>query len=1052
MRKILQKALLIALLIIGNCTVFAQGGPGVTIKGTVSDEKGVTLPGANVTVKDTKTVSVTDIDGKYSIVVSPSDKTLVFSFIGMETLEVPVKGKTVINVTLKASITNLSDVIVVGYGTQKKSDVNGSISSVTAKDIENIPQVSIDQLLQGKASGVTITQNSGAPGSQTSVHIRGITSLSLSNEPLYVIDGVPISGDANNKATSGRSVALAPNNGENGVSPLSSINPNDIESIEVLKDASATAIYGSQGSNGVILITTKRGKNGTARISYDGYYGIQQQGRFLPMMSLPQYATLQNALADNINVSRRGEFANPSLLGPGVNWQDQIFRTAGQQSHQLSVSGGKEGTDYYISAGYLKQDGTIIGNNFDRYNFRTNVNTQVKSWFNFGGSLSGMRSIQNASISNNGGITYLALLSAPDQAVYNADGSFAGPTADQRTNGAQINPVARALDITNNLTRSNINGGMYAVISFTKDLSLRSEVNGDFNFGMNRVFQPTYNYGAYSNPTATLQEYSSNSTYWAWKEYFTYSHAFKKHRIDATLGHEVSLSSWGGTTAGVSNFLSNSLQTLNLGDIKTATLDEYKDAASQESEFGRATYTYNNKYSVTGTVRIDRSSKFAQGHQTGTFPSVAVSWRLSEEAFMANIKNWADNVKLRVSYGQVGNQGVPNYLFGSALNSLATGLGTGFTIDKIPNPNLTWETAIKKDIGIDFTLFKGRIDATFDYYDNTSKNFLFQAALPAFLLGQTAEYSGTGVISPPYVNGGQLSNKGYDFNITSHNIVAKDFTWNTSVVFGQYKNNVESLANGVPFINQNITVSFLNLPVTRTQVGYPVGEFYGYQVKGLFKTDAQLRAAPVQFGRPIQNSSAGTWLGDIQYVDNNHDGKIDASDQVPLGSANPKFTYGITNTFSFKGFDLSIFLNGSYGAKIFNALNYQISSLSGLYQNQLASVASFWSPTNPTSDIPAPRGGDNPNLLNSDRFIESGSFLRIQNATLGYNIPSNLVRRAKLQRLKVYVGGQNLYTFTNYKGLDPEVGAINQNVFLSGIDIGRYPIPRVITFGLNAQF
>jgi TonB-linked SusC/RagA family outer membrane protein len=1045
MRKFLQKALLLALLIACNCAVYAQDRPGGLVKGTAVDEKGVTLPGVTITVKDTKVVTSTDINGNYTINVPAGGKALVFTFIGMTPVEVTIGKQTVVNVTLKSSVTALSDVIVVGYGTQKKSDVNGSIASVTAKDIEDIPQVSIDQLLQGKASGVTVTQNSGAPGSQTSVHIRGITSLSLSNEPLYVIDGVPISGDANNKATSGRSVALAPNNGENGVSPLSSINPNDIESIEILKDASASAIYGSRASNGVILITTKRGKNGTARINYDGYYGIQQQGRFLPMMNLQQYAVLQNALADNINVPRRGEFANPSLLGPGTDWQSQIFRNAGQQNHQLSVSGGKEGTDYYISGAYLDQDGTIIGNNFSRYSFRTNVNTQVKSWFKLGSILSGSRSLQKASISNNGGITYLALLNAPDQVVYNQDGSFAGPTAAQITNGAQINPVARALDITNNLTRNNINGSLYADINFFKDLSLHSEVSGDFNFGNNTVFQPTYAYGGYINPTASLQEYSSNSVYWAWREYFTYNHTFAtKHSITATLGHEVSVASWGGTTATVSKFLSNNLQTLNLGDAKTATVDEYKDASSQESEFARAIYTYNNKYSITGTIRADRSSKFAPGHQTGYFPSVAVSWRLSDEPFMVGIKKFADNIKIRVGYGQVGNQSVPNYLFGSALNSLATGLGTGFTIDKIPNPNLTWETAIQTDAGIDFSLFNGRVDATFDYYDKTSKNFLFQAALPAFLLGQTAEYSSTGVISPPYVNGGQLSNKGYDFNFTTHNIVNKSFTWNTSVVFGHYQNNVVSLASGVPFVNANVTVSFLNLPVTRTQVGY--------QVKGIFKTDAQLRAAPPQFGRPVQNSSAGTWLGDIQFVDQNHDGKIDESDQVPLGDPNPKFTYGITNSFTFKQFDLSFFLNGSYGAKIFNVLNYQIGSLSALYQNQLASVANFWSPTNTNSDIPAPRGGDNPNLKPSDRFIESGSFLRIQNVTLGYRVPANIIKRAKLTGLKVYVGGQNLYTFTPYKGLDPEIGSTNQNVFLTGIDLGRYPIARTITFGLNAQF
>lgn len=1039
--------------VIQKKTALGFSAQEIIVTGVVSDDKGVTLPGVTVVVKGTKTAVITDVNGKYSILVPANGKTLVYTFVGMQSTEVVINGRQVIDVVLKLASTELGDVVVIGYGTQKKGDINGSIASVSAKDIENIPQVSIDQLLQGKASGLTITQNSGAPGSETSVHIRGVTSLTLSNEPLYVIDGVAMSGDATNKTTSGRSVALSPNNGESGVSPLALINPNDIESIEVLKDASASAIYGSRASNGVILITTKRGKNGTARINYDGYYGLQQQGRFLPLMNLQQYAVLQNALADNLGVPRRGDFVNPSLLGPGTDWQKAIFRTAAQQSHVLSVSGGKDGNDYYISGGYLSQNGTIIGNTFDRYSFRTNVNSQVKPWFKLGATVTGSRAISDAAISNNQGITYLALLSSPDQAVYNADGSYSGPTADQITNGAQINPVARANDITNNLVRNNLNGSAYNDLRFFKDLNLHSEVNGDFNFSNTRVFQPTYTYGGYSNPTATLQEYSANSTYWSWKEYFTYNHNWnKKHDFQATLGHEVSKSSWGGNTTGVQNFLSNDLQTINLGDAKTITASEYKDASTTESAFARAIYTYNNKYSITGTFRADKSSKFAPGHQTGYFPAAAVSWRLSEENFMESVKKVANNIKIRLGYGQVGNQSVPNYLYGSALNPFATGLGTGFAIDKIPNADLTWETSIQTDAGIDFSLFNGRIDATFDYYDKSSKKFILQTNLPAFLVGQSADYSSTGVIGSPYANAGQLSNKGFDFNLTTHNIVSKSFTWNTSVVFSHYDNKVISLANSVPFINANVTVSFLNLPVTRTQVGLPVGEFYGYQVKGLFKTDAQLRSAPIQFGRPIGNTSGGTWLGDVQYVDVNHDGKIDEADQGPIGNPNPKFTYGITNTFAFKGFDLSIFLNGSYGAQIFNVLNYQIAGLSARYQNQLASVANFWSAANPTSDIPAPRSGDNPNLKNSDRFVESGSFLRIQNVTLGYNLPEPLAKKLQLSRIHIYVGGQNLYTFTPYKGLDPEVGSTNQNVFLTNIDLGRYPIPRNLTFGINAQF
>ncbi|MDN3580722.1 SusC/RagA family TonB-linked outer membrane protein [Mucilaginibacter flavus] len=1052
MAKYLRIVLLFMSLFI-SAAVSAQN-QGTPIKGTVTDEKGITLPGVSILVKGTNRSTVSDVNGNYSIAMPAGGKILVFSFIGMQTKEIVVGDRQVINLSLQSTATALSDVVVIGYGTQKRQDVNGAISSVTAKDIADIPQVSVDQLLQGKASGVTITQNAGGPGSSTSVHIRGITSLSLSNEPLYVIDGVAISGDATNQSTSGRSQGIAANNGENAPSPLTFLNPADIESIDVLKDASATAIYGSRGSNGVIIITTKRGKSGSMKIGYTGDYGFQQQGKFLPMMNLKQYAALENALADNSGQNRRGEFANPDLLPEGTNWQKAIFRTAPTQSHQLSFSGAKDGNDYYISAGYVKQKGTVLGNDFDRYTIRANVNSQVKEWFRVGTNLSAARSFQNTSLSNNTGIIYTALLSAPDQAIYNADGSFAGPQAGQI--GAQINPVAQALSITNNLARDNFNGSLYADLRFFKDLTLHSEVGGDVNYTAANFFTPTYNYGPlYTNPTATLQEYYTNSTYWGWKEYLTYNHTFaKKHNLTVLAAHELINSVYHSNSAGVNGFLSNDLPALGLGTASTATIDEYiGNNDILESAFARAIYTFDNKYSLTATYRADRSSKFAQGHQTGYFPSFAVSWRLSDEAFMASVKQVADNIKIRASYGETGNQNIPAYRYGSALNSVKTGLGTGFAIDKVPNPNLTWETALQFDAGVDFSLFGNRVDGSFDYFDKSAKNFLFQASLPAFLLGQTAEYSGTGVISAPFENGGKLSAKGFEFSLTSKNIVSGSFKWNTTVIFSHYTNKVISLYNGTPYISANVTTSFLNLPVTRTQPGTAVGEFYGYKAIGIFKTDAQLRNAPPQFApRPVSNSSGGTWLGDVQYEDVNHDGKIDINDQTDLGNPNPKFTYGITNTFNYKGFDMSIFLNGSYGAKIFNVLNYQIASLGSLYQNQLASVANFWTPANPTSNIPRPSAGDNPNLYNSDRFIESGSFLRVQNVTLGYNLPASLVSKIKLSRLRVYASGQNLYVFTPYKGLDPEIGSNNQNVFLTGVDLGRYPQARTITFGVNAEF
>ena len=1024
-----------------------------TITGTVQDEKGRGLPGVTISIKNSIVSVNTDIDGRYSIRV-PAGSTLVFTFVGMQKQEIAVAGKTNINITLKLVAEELGDVVVIGYGTQKRVDINGAVSSVKAIDIANIPQPSVDQLLQGKASGLTITQNSGAPGSNTSVRIRGVTSLSGTNEPLYVIDGVPISGDANNSSTSGRSplqTAAGFTYTQNSVSPLALINPNDIESIDVLKDASATAIYGNRASNGVIIITTKRGKNGNAKINYNGYAGLQQVSKYIHMMDLKQYAKVENAISDIYNIGRRPDFADSSLLGAGTDWQRHVFRNALQQSHQLSVSGGRDGLNYYVSGGMLQQDGIVIGSGFKRYSFRSNLDAQVKEWFKLGLTLAGNRTSEDVVQGDNNGIVYNALLQAPDLTVYNADGSYSGPPAsDPLSVSGVINPVAQAKQITNHLTRSNLNLNLYNDIRFTRDLTLRSEFGGDFGYSDNNLFTPTYTWGRFVNPTASLNERSQQSTYQIWKEYLTYQHTFAgTHIVTALAGHEVQQASWRGTQGYRQGFYSNTVQSLNLGQASTATNDEYKGSQSQESFYARVIYNYSNRYSFTATIRQDKSSKFAPEHQTGYFPAFAVSWKLSDEAFMKNIKTVAENIKLRLGYGQVGNQEIPNYLYGSPLNASVTGLGTGFLLNQIANPNLKWQTSIQYNGGIDFSLFAKRIEASVDVYKKTSRNFLFQLPLPAYLVGS---FTYLGGVNPPYVNLGRVDNQGIDITLNTHNIVSGKVKWNTNIIFSHYTNTVKELTTGLDELIGKVTNGFLDVAATRTVVGGPIGEFYGYKVKGIFKTDDQLSTAPQQFSRPIGNNSAGTWLGDVQYQDLDNNKVIDANDRVALGNPNPKFTYGITNNFSFGDFDLSIFLYGSYGAKVLNLLDRSLGGISGPYQNQYASVAGYWTPSNANSDIPAPKiGTDNPNIFVSDRFIHDGSFLRIQNINLAWNIPSRWLRKAKVSGMKIYTSVQNLYTFTSYNGYDPEIGSTNQSAILTNIDNGRYPLARTVTFGMNVQ-
>ncbi|MBS7566664.1 TonB-dependent receptor [Mucilaginibacter sp. Bleaf8] len=1064
MGKILRIALLFVSLL---CCVqsWAQTA-GTVITGTVSDDKGVTLPGVTVTLKNTKTTAVTDINGKYRITVPGANSILVFAFIGLESKEVAVGAKTVLDVTLgQGAAKALNDVVVIGYGTQKRGDVNGAITSVTAAQIADLPQPSVDQMLQGKAAGVTVVQNSGAPGSNTSVRVRGVTAFG-SSEPLYVIDGVERQGSAPT-AQLGR-----PGGGqdETGVSALATINPDDIESIDILKDASATAIYGSRGANGVIIITTKRGKNGAPVVTYDGFVGIQKQGRFIDMMNLQQYATLQNRLAPSFRIQPRAEFADPSVLGPGTDWQKAIFRSAFEQSHNVSISGATNITDFYVSGGYFKQTGTIIGSDFDRYSIRANVNSQAKPWLKMGTTFGASRSNTNAVIGNNTGVVYYALLASPDQAVYNADGSFAGPQEDingQRLGG--VNPVQQALSVSNKTTRNNVNGNLYAEIRFLKDFNLRSEVSADFNWNDAQVFNPTYSYGApgstnpITNNLATLNRLISNSTYWSWKETLNYTHTFGKHSVNGLIGRDVWMSTYNNVPLSGSNFIAgNSIQSIALANTVGSNIAEQKGTTTMESYLARLIYTFNNKYSITANIRSDKTSNFAEGHQTGYFPGVAVSWRLSDESFMASTKSVVDNIKIRAGYGAVGNSNVPQYVYGASLRAVATAFGTGFILNNVANPNLTWQHALQKNIGVDFTLFN-RIDGAFDYYVKTSSKFLFQQPLPYFLLGGPNEYDDNPAgIQPPYINAGEIRNAGFDLAINSRNIVSKNFKWSTNLTLSHYNNKVTSL-NGAPEINTSITSSYVSFSPTRTTVGYPVGEFYGYKVQGVVKTEDQLRylaahpqnvtGSSPQIVTNDPNVANSIWLGDLQYVDVNGDGKVDVNDRTPLGSPNPTLTYGFTNTFNYKDFDLSLFFYGSYGGKILNVLRYQTEGLGSLYLNQTADAANFWTPANSSSNIPAPRAGiDNPNLVMSDRFLESASFLRLQNARVGYTLPSRWAKYAALRTLKVYVSGQNLFVITKYKGLDPEVGSLNQNPTLSNIDLGRYPNPRIFTFGVNASF
>lgn len=1027
------------------------------LQGVVTDAEKLPLSGVNIKVEGSSQATSSDFDGKFTIDV-PENATLTFTFVGFDEKKVQVKGNTKLNVTLTASSENLKEIVVIGYGTQKRGNINGSISTVKAKDIENLKVVSVDQMLQGKAAGVSVTNNSGAPGSAASVRIRGTTSISGTNEPLYVIDGVPVSGDATGKSTSGRPLAgrdgfsSSGGSGNNAVSPLSMINPSDIESMDILKDASATAIYGSRGANGVIIITTKSGKKGTGRVAYENYTSISNVTNKLDVLTLPEYATLKTNLAKLWGFQTRQEFSHPELLGPGTDWQDEVYRTAISQSHQLSFSGAKDGTSYYLSGSFLDNEGTIINSGLKRYTVRLNLDSKIKKWLRVGGNLSG--GITNEDITVNqsySGLISNTLLQAPDIPVRNADGSFAGPPSSEQS-VTYYNPVAEALTRENELVRKNFLGNIYAEVDLLKGLKYRIEVAANTEFSENDDFRPSYKWGSQENILADLDVRRQNWYSTNIKNLLTYDRTFDKHHFTVLLGQEANDSHWEGVIASAQGFKTNSIHTLNLADVDNNTVTQYKGSASLSSLFARLIYDFSDKYSITASTRQDVSSKFdpTTDNQKGVFNSISGSWKLSNESFMEGTREYVDNIKFRLGYGETGNQQIPNNSYSAMLNVQNSGLGSGFLPANYPNPNLVWESLNQTNFGIDFTMFESKLFASFDWYDKKSEGFLFQVPLPLYLTGGGNQYGG---VSAPYSNLGTMSNTGYDITVGYNLKSSGSFNWDTSLVVSHYKNNLDEIANGIILTQEVNTNGYQPVVVTNTTIGNPIGMFYGYVTEGIFKDQAILNSAPIQFGQPVGNGAGETALGDVKYKDVNEDGKIDANDKTFIGNPHPDLTFGFTNNFKYKNFDCSVFLQGSYGNDVMNLTKRAGTTNASLYDNQLVDAMDYYSATNTASNNPRPIADSaNNNLLISDRYVEDGSYIRIQNVTLGYSLPQDVISKFSITRLRLYGTAQNLLTFADYSGYDPEIGSFNQNVLLSGIDNGRYPVARTFTIGLNVEF
>ena len=1063
-------------------TAWAQSG---VVTGVVTDDTNQPLPGVAVVVSGTTVGTVTDFDGKYSINAGNAKK-LSFSFIGFTSVDEAINGRSTINVQLQSDSKELDDVVVVGYGTMKKSDLSGSSVSVGESALKGSVITNLDQSLQGRAAGVTSVSTSGAPGSSSSIRVRGQATINANAEPLYVIDGVIVQSQGSSGADYGLGDALG-NGSTSTISPLSTINPSDIVSMEILKDASATAIYGAQGANGVVLITTKRGKSGDATFTYEGLAAWNRQTKRLDMMDLREFASYYKELAESgsAGISATPEdYTYPELLGKGTNWQDAIFRTAFQHQHQISAQGGSEKVQYYVSGGFINQEGTIIGSKFRRISLRSNLDAQLKPWLKLGLSAQYSQTHERFTLadSSEGVITY-ALTTTPDLPIYNIDGSYSSVSKEGYTNP---NPVAMALYNDILLDRKKLSGNIFAEVkpggALKERLVWHTELGYDLGWSDAERYEPTVSMGTYNRATNSSSKQKNSNTFWQTKNYLTWSDTVADdHRYTVMVGHEAWESKYDYVSVFNTDLPSDEVHNPYLG-TGTPSISNGFGSSSMVSVFGRLTYAYSDRYNLTYTYRRDASSNFGKDNRWAGFHAGAVSWRFTQEEFFKNldIQHIFSNGKIRVGWGQTGNSNIGGYKWGSSVSVMESGLGKGYRVSNIPNTGIKWETQEQWNFGLDLGFFNDRLSITADLYKKESKDMLMSLQLPSYL---GTRGNASSALAAPWGNYGTIENKGLELTVSGTPFDNGRLNWHSEFQISWNKNKLVALdgqaSSAIEGYGQWFDV------VSRTEIGQSLYNFYGYKTDGVYKDLADIQNSPKETSKQPKDGvtydpNTTVWVGDIKYKDVNGDGVIDEKDRTNLGSPMPKFTFGWTNTFTYKEFDLSIFVNGSYGNKVYNYLASQISNMKSAWANQLGLVSDrahvvaidpdkvydgtngIWhwyqditnvKVENSDTNIPRATTADpNDNDRVSDRYIEDGSYLRIKNITLGYTFKKELISKWGLKNLRAYVNLQNIATFTHYTGYDPEIGASTQSSNVYGLDNGRYPSPTVYSVGLNVTF
>ena len=1053
------RSMALALLLLLPLSLWAQT---VDVEGTVTDAAtGDEIIGATVKVKGTATGAITDFNGHYRI-KAKAGETLEFTYVGYKTQQARVQKAGTINIQLAEDVAMLDQVVVVGYGVMKRSDLTGAVSSIGEEQIKQGVNTNIEQAMQGRIAGVMVTQNSGSPGGGISVQVRGINSLN-GNEPLYVIDGIAVSGQ-----TDGNSSAL------------SGLNPSDIVSLEVLKDASATAIYGSRASNGVVIITTKRGQAGKPTLTYEGYVGWQQLPSQLNVMNLTQYAEYHTIRAKLMGWGESYEYRDPSLFTEGTDWQDVLFQTALMHNHQVGISSGTDNMHYALSGGYLDQDGIAIGSSFNRKSFRANFDTNITNWLQVGMNGYFANTDRTVTFEETNAIQ-TALNQYPDVAPYNPDGTLGfGETHDFQY---QSNPLFEASMKDNWRKNNQLDYNFFANINPVKGLNLRVEYGGSRSWGNNLYFTPDYSYGNVV-VESELTKTEVRNTYESFKQYATYDFdPLRGHHLQLMAGHESQEGSWGNISASRNGYISSAVKSLAVGKADTSTNSEQGGDWAIESYYGRLNYNLLDKYLLTATLRADGSSNFDKGSKWGWFPSAALAWRVSQEQFLQDV-DWLDNMKLRLGWGHVGNQSTPGYAYGVAMANVATAWGTGYYPANFPNKSLKWETTNAWNVGLDLNLLGGRIEFIIDAYLKKTDNLLLEAALPMYLV-PSETWNG---MTPQWENTGSIENKGVEFTLNTVNLKKKDLEWRTGITLSLNRNKVTKLNSESAMLPGTMSDG---ATYTMSKVGEPVGRFYGYNVIGMFTCEDDFYqknhlgefmlnadGSRLPVARPADGNGdmydiapSSIWVGDYIFEDVNKDGIINEQDRKYIGDPTPDFTFGINNVITWKNVELSFFLNGSVGNDVYNYVRQRHTDPMG-WGNKMADVADYAhvemrDPNGSLTDLSnvylanpstvkvqrITANGQNMNDNNrvSSRFVEDGSYIRLKTLSLAYNLPAKWLKPLKIDWVQVYGNVQNLFTICGYKGYDPELGSINQNVKLQGLDNYRYPSQRIFNFGLKVS-